>query len=75
MKTETTVTDVTKEVFETVQVKKYMRISELAVHLSLGKSTLWKYRKMGIITSKKIGGNVTLFEVAEVEKALFGEVA
>jgi len=58
-----------------MQEKKFMRASELAKHLGVGKSTVWKWVADGKITSKKISERVTVFEVAEVEKALFGEVA
>ena len=58
-----------------MQEKKFMRASELANHLGVGKSTIWKWVADGKITSKKISERVTVFEVAEVEKALFGEVA
>lgn len=55
-----------------LQTKKFMRAKELAKHLSIGLSTLWLYHKQGKITSKKLSERVTIFEVAEVEKALFG---
>lgn len=58
-----------------IQVKRYMRASELSIYLSISKSSIWKYLKEKRIESIKIGGNVTLFEVAEVEKALFGDIA
>jgi excisionase family DNA binding protein len=58
-----------------MQEKKFMRASELAKHLGVGKSTVWKWVSDGKITSKKISERVTVFEVAEVEKALFGSVA
>lgn len=64
-----------KQEFENLQHKKYMRAKEMAKHLSIGLSTLWLYQKKGMITSKKLSERVTVFEVAEVEKALFGEVA
>ena len=64
-----------KEEFNNLQVKKFMRAKELANHLSVGLSTIWLYNKQGKITSKKLSERVTVFEVAEVEKALFGEVA
>ena len=52
--------------------QKFMRAKELAKYLGIGLSTVWLYAKQGKITSKKISDRVTLFEVAEVEKALFG---
>lgn len=64
-----------KDEFKTLQQKKYMRAKELAKYLSIGLSTLWMYHKKGMITSKKLSERVTVFDVAEVEKALFREVA
>lgn len=52
--------------------QKYMRAKEMAKYLGIGLSTLWLYHKQGRISSKKISERVTIFEVAEVEKALFG---
>lgn len=54
---------------------KFMRAKQLAKHLSIGLSTLWLWHKQGKITSIKISERVTVFNVTEVEKALFGEVA
>ena len=51
---------------------KFMRAKHLAKHLDIGLSTLWLYHKQGRISSKKISKRVTVFEVKEVEKALFG---
>ncbi|WP_419677628.1 helix-turn-helix transcriptional regulator [Aliarcobacter lanthieri] len=53
-------------------VPKFMRAKQLAEHLGIGLSTVWLYAKQGKITPKKISDRVTLFEVAEVEKALLG---
>ena len=61
-----------KENFEQYKIPKFMRAKELAQHLGIGLSTVWLYAKQGKITSKKISDRVTLFEVAEVEKALIG---
>ena len=51
---------------------KFMRAKQLAQHLGIGLSTVWAYVKQGKITPKKASDRVTLFEVAEVEKALLG---
>ena len=51
----------------TIQLKQ-----ELAKYLGIGLSTVWLYAKQGKITPKKASDRVTLFEVAEVEKALLG---
>lgn len=59
----------------TVEIKKYMRAKELAKYLGIGLSTVWFYAKQGKITPIKLSENVTVFNVADVEKALFGEVA
>lgn len=61
-----------KENFEQFKTAKYMRAKQLALHLGIGLSTIWLYNRQGKITSKKISDRVTLFEVAEVEKALLG---
>lgn len=53
---------------------KYMRAKELAKYLGIGLSTLWLWNKQGKISSKKISDRVTVFDVEEVVKALFGEV-
>jgi predicted site-specific integrase-resolvase len=63
------------EEFNKLQVAKFMRAKQLAKHLSIGLSTLWLWHKQGKITSIKISERVTVFNVTEVEKALFGEVA
>ncbi len=61
-----------KENFEQYKTAKYMRAKQLAEHLGIGLSTVWLYAKQGKITPKKASDRVTLFEVAEVEKALLG---
>lgn len=55
-----------------IKKQKYMRAKELAKHLGIGLSTVWLYSKQGKITARKISERVTVFEVEEVEKALFG---
>lgn len=64
-----------KNNLENIQVKKFMRAKELAKHLSIGLSSVWLYSKQGKITPLKLSERVTVFNVADVEKALFGEVA
>ena len=49
---------------------KYLRAKQLAQHLGIGLSTVYWYIRQGKIESKKINGRVTVFDVAEVEKAL-----
>ena len=61
-----------KEAFEQYKIAKFMRAKQLAEHLGIGLSTVWLYAKQGKITPKKASDRVTLFEVAEVEKALIG---
>ena len=60
---------------ETIKTAKYLRAKELAKHLGVGLSTIWLWNKEGKISSTKLSSRVTVFEVAEVEKALFGKVA
>lgn len=55
-----------------IKKQKYMRARELANHLGVGLSTIWLWSKQKKISSKKLSERVTVFEVAEVEKALFG---
>ena len=52
------------------KIAKYMRAKELAKHLGIGLSTVWLYTRQGKITSKRISDRVTVFNVAEAEKAL-----
>jgi len=54
--------------------KRFYRAKELAKHLGVGLSTIWLYAKQGKIEGKKLSPRVTVFDVYEVEKALFGEV-
>lgn len=55
------------------QTQKYMRVKELAKHLSIGESTIWLYVRKGKIQAKKISSYITLFDVEEVEKALISK--
>ena len=55
------------------EIPKYMRVRELAKYLGIGKSTIWLYARKGIIKGNKVSSYITLFEVAEVEKALIGK--
>lgn len=63
-----------KEQYNTLQTKKYMRAKELANHLGIGLSTVWLWNKQGKIASKKLSERVTVFEVAEVEASLIGGI-
>jgi len=63
------------EEFKILEIKKYYRAKELAEHLGIGLSTVWLYAKQGKITPKKISSRVTVFDIDEVKKALFVEVA
>jgi len=54
--------------------KKYMRAKELAIYLSCAKSTIWYWSANGIITPIKLSNRVTVFNVDEVEKALFKNI-
>ncbi|MFV7789405.1 helix-turn-helix transcriptional regulator [Aliarcobacter lanthieri] len=53
------------------ETPKYMRVKELAKYLGIGKSTIWLYARKGIIKGNKVSSYITLFDVGEVEKALF----
>lgn len=53
---------------------KFMRAKELAKHLGVGLSTIWLWNKQKKITALKISSNVTVFNVEDVEKSLFGGV-
>jgi DNA-binding Xre family transcriptional regulator len=64
-----------KEQLKELEVKKFMRAKELAKHLSIGLSTVWLLSSQNRITAIKLSERITVFEVAAVEKALFGEVA
>lgn len=57
------------------QTPKFMRAKQLAKHLSIGLSSVWLLSKQKKITAIKLSERVTVFNVADVEKALFGEVA
>jgi len=57
-----------------MKTKKYYRARELAEHLGIGLSTVWHYVKLGKIKSKKLSSRVTVFNITEVENALFSEV-
>ena len=50
---------------------KFLRAKELAEYFCIGESTVWYYVKHGRIRSIKASPKVTIFNVAEVEKALF----
>jgi predicted site-specific integrase-resolvase len=60
------------EQFNNLQDAKLKRMKDLSIHLKISKATLWKWVKEGKIQSIKVSERVTLFNVAEVEKALFG---
>ncbi|WP_066220374.1 helix-turn-helix transcriptional regulator [Aliarcobacter cryaerophilus] len=53
------------------QIPKYMRAKQIAHHFSISLPTIWLYLRQGKINSKKISSNITVFNVDEVEKALF----
>ena len=52
-----------------METKKFMRAKELSEHLSIGLSTVWLYAKQQKITPIKLSEKVTVFNIAEVEKA------
>jgi predicted site-specific integrase-resolvase len=50
---------------------KYMRAKQLSIYLSIALPTIYLYLRQGKITSIKVSNRITLFNVSEVEKALF----
>jgi predicted DNA-binding transcriptional regulator AlpA len=52
--------------------QKFMRANQLAKYLGIGLSTVWLYAKQEKITPIKLSERVTVFNVEDVEKALFG---
>ncbi|QKE29842.1 hypothetical protein AACT_2775 [Arcobacter acticola] len=58
-----------------IQTKKMYRAKELAEYLGVGLSTIWLYAKQKKITAYKISDKVTVFNIDEVEIALFRKVA
>lgn len=58
-----------------MQTTKFKRAKDLAKHLGVGLSTVWKMAKDGKIKPIKLSERVTVFNVEDVENALFGNVA
>lgn len=52
--------------------QKFMRANQLSKYLGIGLSTVWLYAKQGKITPIKLSERVTVFNVEDVEKSLFG---
>lgn len=52
--------------------QKFMRANQLAKYLGIGLSTVWLYAKQEKITPIKLSERVTVFNVEDVEKSLFG---
>jgi predicted site-specific integrase-resolvase len=61
--------------FNNMQTAKFKRAKDLAKHLGVGLSTIWKWAKDGKIKPIKLSERVTVFNVEDTERALFGEVA
>lgn len=61
-----------KEEFNKLQTQKFMRANQLAKYLGIGLSTVWLYAKQEKITPIKLSERVTVFNVEDVEKSLFG---
>ena len=47
-------------------VKKKYRAKELALHIGVGLSTIWRWTKQKKIRCQKISGGVTIFDIDEV---------
>ncbi|NQY24926.1 MAG: helix-turn-helix domain-containing protein [Campylobacteraceae bacterium] len=56
-----------------IQTKKYYRAKELAEYLSCGVSSIWRFNKQGKIKAYKMGGNITVFNIDEIEKDFIKE--
>jgi hypothetical protein len=54
--------------------KRMIRAKEVAVNYGIGLSTVWHYKKLGLITSHKVSEKVTLFSVKELDE-FFGYTA
>jgi predicted DNA-binding transcriptional regulator AlpA len=67
------------ETFQDLAVKREysqkMRMKELSKYVGIPKSTLYLYIKQGKFQGIKVSEKVVVYDVATVEKALFGEVA
>lgn len=63
-----------KNEYPDIQTKKMYRAKELAEYLGVGLSTIWLYAKQKKITAYKISEKVTVFNIDEVKKALFGNI-
>jgi len=51
-------------------VQKSVRVKEAALFLGVGVSTVWAYRKRGLITAYKLSDKVTVFKLEELEAFL-----
>jgi len=48
------------------EIKKKYRAKELALHIGVGLSTIWRWTKQNKIRSYKISNGVTVFDIDEV---------
>ncbi|WP_323590278.1 helix-turn-helix transcriptional regulator [Aliarcobacter butzleri] len=68
-----------KNQFKEIEIKREhsrkMRMKELSKYVGIPKSTLYLYIKQGKFQGIKVSEKVVVYDVATVEKALFGEVA
>lgn len=48
------------------ELKKKYRAKELALHIGVGLSTIWRWAKEGKIRPYKISSGVTVFDIDEV---------
>lgn len=69
----------TKQDFNKLEEKRElprkMRMKELSKYVGIPKSTLYLYIKQGKFQGIKVSEKVVVYDLATVEKALFGEVA
>ncbi|MDN5112684.1 helix-turn-helix transcriptional regulator [Aliarcobacter butzleri] len=64
-----------KALEEKRELPRKMRMKELSKYVGIPKSTLYLYISKGRFSGIKVSEKVVVYDVAEVEKALFGEVA
>lgn len=64
-----------KEIKNKREHSQKMRMKELSKYVGIPKSTLYLYIKQGKFQGIKVSEKVVVYDLAIVEKALFGEVA
>lgn len=67
--------DKLKEIEVVRESSRKMRMKELSKYVGIPKSTLYLYISKGRFSGIKVSEKVVVYDVATVERALFGEVA